>query len=131
MEEERKEKSARPKSRQSLAHVSSKVNMTTDIAALTRAEEAKNKVQRARGKSLGPGGLEALTETNANAFKVRRIRQNALGSCLLTTTDPSYVPAEIDIETSGTTDTTKGDTLVRRIAQEEHRKGQITSETWR
>lgn len=75
--EERREKSARPKSRQSLAHLPSKANMTTDIAALKRAEEAKNKLKRSRGKSLGPGGLEALTETNANAFKVGRIEHDA------------------------------------------------------
>ncbi|KAK5943090.1 hypothetical protein PMZ80_004095 [Knufia obscura] len=70
MEEQRKEKSVRPKSRQSIAHMPSKANMTTDIAALKRAEEAKDKAKRSRGKSLGPGGLEALTETNANVFKI-------------------------------------------------------------
>lgn len=75
MEEERQQKLARPKSRQSLAHVPSKGNMTTDIAALKRAEEAKNKSKRSRGKSIGPGGLEALTETNGNAFKVCRIKR--------------------------------------------------------
>lgn len=73
MEEQHKEKSVRPKSRQSIAHMPSKANMTTDIAALKRAEEAKDKAKRSRGKSLGPGGLEALTETNANVFKVCRI----------------------------------------------------------
>ena len=70
MEEIRNEATVRPKSRQSLAHVPSKANVTTDIAALKRIEEAKEKSKRSRGKSLGPGGLEALTETNANALKV-------------------------------------------------------------
>lgn len=76
MEEERNAKAPRPRSRQSLAHVPSKANTTTDIAALKRAEEAKNKSTRSRGKSLGPGALEALTETNGNVFKVRHIAQD-------------------------------------------------------
>ena len=71
MEEPPKEKSTRPKSRQSIAHISSKANTTTDIAALKRNADAKSKGKRVRGKSIGPGGLEALTETDANALKVR------------------------------------------------------------
>ena len=60
----------RVKSRQSLAHISSRSNTTTDIAALRRDEENKAKTKCTRGKSLGPGGLEALTETSGNAFRV-------------------------------------------------------------
>lgn len=71
-------RSAKPKSRQSIAHIPSsrssafKDNATTDIAAL-QAEHAKNLAakKKSRGKSIGPGGLEALTETSANSAKVR------------------------------------------------------------
>ncbi|EXJ78675.1 hypothetical protein A1O1_09077 [Capronia coronata CBS 617.96] len=69
-------KAPRPKARQSIAHVpSSKIsalkdNITTDIAAL----QAQNNVaqvmkKKSRGKSLGPGGLEALTESTGNTTK--------------------------------------------------------------
>jgi kinetochore protein Spc7/SPC105 len=60
--------------RKSIAHQpssasTSKDNATTDVAALQRAEIAQAK-KKARGKSLGPGGLEALKETSGNATKV-------------------------------------------------------------
>jgi hypothetical protein len=47
----------------------SRDNATTDIAAL-KAQEAKQAKKKSRGKSLGPGGLEALTESSGNAGKV-------------------------------------------------------------
>jgi len=70
-------RSAKQKSRQSIAHIPSakssafKDNATTDIAAL-QAEHSKNQAakKKSRGKSLGPGGLDALTETSGNAAKV-------------------------------------------------------------
>ncbi|KAK5064294.1 hypothetical protein LTR84_000127 [Exophiala bonariae] len=71
-------RSAKPKSRQSIAHIPSskssafKDNATTDIAAL-QAEHGKSLAvakKKARGKSIGPGGLEALTETSANVAKI-------------------------------------------------------------
>jgi len=68
--DEIKSRSDRPKSRQSIAHLPSKANTTTDIAALKRAHDIQDKPKRSRGKSLGPGGLEALTEIDANALKV-------------------------------------------------------------
>ena len=59
----------RPKARQSLAHVPA--NATTDIAALQRAQDGQAAAKKkSRGKSLGPGGLEALTETSGNAMRV-------------------------------------------------------------
>lgn len=76
-------RSAKPKSRQSIAHIPSskasafKDNATTDIAAL-QAEHGKSLAaakKKSRGKSIGPGGLEALTETSANAIKVRSRRE--------------------------------------------------------
>ncbi|OQU95765.1 hypothetical protein CLAIMM_01937 [Cladophialophora immunda] len=69
-------RSSRPKSRQSIAHLpsaktsSSRDNATTDIAALqARHTEAKTAKKKSRGKSLGPGGLEALKESTGNATK--------------------------------------------------------------
>ena len=70
MDEARKEKSSRPKARQSLAHIPTRSNTTVDIASLKKDEETRSRGKRVRGKSLGPGGLEALTETNANALRV-------------------------------------------------------------
>lgn len=70
MGENKDEKPARPKSRQSIAHVPARSNTTTDITALKRANEAQVKSKRSRGKSLGPGGLEAMTDSNINVLKV-------------------------------------------------------------
>ncbi|KIX93784.1 uncharacterized protein Z520_10409 [Fonsecaea multimorphosa CBS 102226] len=68
------QRSSRPKSRQSIAHMpsakppSSRDNATTDIAALqARHTNAKAAKKKSRGKSLGPGGLEALKESTGNA----------------------------------------------------------------
>ncbi|KIW80431.1 hypothetical protein Z517_07047 [Fonsecaea pedrosoi CBS 271.37] len=70
------QRSSRPKARQSIAHVpsakthSSRDNATTDIAALqARHTEARAAKKKSRGKSLGPGGLEALKESTGNATK--------------------------------------------------------------
>jgi kinetochore protein Spc7/SPC105 len=73
-------RSRRPKSRQSIAHVPSartaahKDNATTDIAAL-QAEHSQAQAARkkSRGKSIGPGGLEALNETTGNIAKVNTL----------------------------------------------------------
>lgn len=70
MAEEDQKKAVRLKSRQSLAHVSSRSNTTTDIAALKQDENALSQKRKTRGKSLGPGGLEALTETNLNVLRI-------------------------------------------------------------
>jgi len=74
-------KPSRPKSRQSIAHLptsngtaTDKENATTDVSALQkRADEvaAQPLKRKVRGKSLGPGGLEALKESNGNTSKVR------------------------------------------------------------
>lgn len=67
------------KSRQSIAHIPSardaayKDNATTDVSAL-QAQHANQQLatkKKSRGKSLGPGGIEALKESSANATKVR------------------------------------------------------------
>lgn len=71
-------RSNRPKARQSIAHMPSarasalKDNATTDIAALQAQSQASQAAakKKARGKSLGPGGLEALTESTGNIAKV-------------------------------------------------------------
>lgn len=60
--------------RKSIAHQptsSGKDNATTDIAALQRAEITQAGKKKSRGKSIGPGGLEALKEITGNASKVR------------------------------------------------------------
>ncbi|KIX00454.1 uncharacterized protein Z518_10594 [Rhinocladiella mackenziei CBS 650.93] len=71
------QRSRRPKARQSIAHLPStrtsvsRDNATTDITALqvqnNTTQAAKKK---SRGKSLGPGGLEALKEPPGNSTKV-------------------------------------------------------------
>ena len=71
------QRSSKLKSRRSIAHPPSaraaalKDNATTDIAAL-QAEHGSQQLtkKKSRGKSLGPGGIEALKETSANAAKV-------------------------------------------------------------
>lgn len=71
-------KSSRPK-RKSIAHQPSSAtnskaldNATADIAALQRASNPPAAKKKLRGKSLGPGGLEALKESTGNAIKVRQ-----------------------------------------------------------
>ena len=73
----RSPRSSRPKSRQSIAHMPSsrattlRDNATTDIAVLqAQNDEFKAAKKKSRGKSLGPGGLEALKETAGNTAKV-------------------------------------------------------------
>jgi len=70
-------KSSKVRSRQSIAHLPSsrnsalKDNVTTDIAALQAQHNASPAIsKRSRGKSIGPGGLEALTESTGNIVKV-------------------------------------------------------------
>lgn len=70
----------RAKSRQSIAHVPTtsrsdgidKQNATIDLSAARFEREGSVQLQKkkTRGKSLGPGGLEALKETDGNATKV-------------------------------------------------------------
>ena len=49
-------------------------NATTDVAALQRADKIQAIKKKSRGKSIGPGGLEALKETSGNATKVLEFR---------------------------------------------------------
>ena len=72
-------KSSRPKARQSIAHVPSgnaaridRDNATADVATLQRAQDVQAAKKKSRGKSIGPGGLEALRETSGNPIKVRQ-----------------------------------------------------------
>ncbi|KAK4940439.1 hypothetical protein LTR10_019423 [Elasticomyces elasticus] len=69
-------KPSKARSRQSIAHIPSsrnsalKDNVTTDIAALQAQHNVSPaRGQRSRGKSIGPGGLEALTESSGNIVK--------------------------------------------------------------
>ncbi|EXJ65209.1 hypothetical protein A1O7_01550 [Cladophialophora yegresii CBS 114405] len=72
-------RASRPKARQSIAlmpstrEAASRDNATTDIAAL-KAQDAEAKVakRKQRGKSLGPGGLEALRESSGNTTKTTK-----------------------------------------------------------
>ncbi|KAL4784538.1 hypothetical protein BJX76DRAFT_216111 [Aspergillus varians] len=72
--------SSRPRSRRSIAHVSrsrltsggDKENATTDISAsrtLAGRQVAPGKEKKSRSKSLGPGGLDALQDSNGNRRK--------------------------------------------------------------
>lgn len=76
-------KSNRPKSRQSIAHIPSKSsldrdNATADIATIQRDQSRSNRSskKKLRGKSLGPGGLEALQESSGNTIKVKLLIAN-------------------------------------------------------
>lgn len=73
--------SVRPRSRRSIAHVPrsrvtsgvDKENSTTDISAIRPSLETRNKAaakeKKSRSKSLGPGGLDALQDSNGNRRK--------------------------------------------------------------
>ncbi len=69
----------RPKSRQSIAHVTTskdldfdKENATADFGSIRKRKltGSDHERKKLRSKSLGPGGLEALTESAGNATKV-------------------------------------------------------------
>ncbi|KAI1621651.1 hypothetical protein EDD37DRAFT_638712 [Exophiala viscosa] len=69
-------RSSKIRSRQSIAHFPSsrnsalKDNVTTDIAALQAQHNVSPaRGKRSRGKSIGPGGLEALIESTGNIIK--------------------------------------------------------------
>lgn len=68
----------RPKSRQSIAYLPSKdgtddpkENVTDMISSAQRSRAgSQSDKKKTRGKSMGPGGLEALKETTGNATQV-------------------------------------------------------------
>lgn len=73
--------SVRPRSRRSIAHVPrsktssgiEKENTTTDIGAIKSHQgnaKPAAKDKKSRSKSLGPGGLDALQNSNGNRRKV-------------------------------------------------------------
>lgn len=73
--------SARPRSRRSIAHVPrsrftsgvDKENTTTDISSsqpVLGSARVGGKDKKSRSKSLGPGGLDALQNSNGNRRKV-------------------------------------------------------------
>lgn len=70
---------AAKRSRQSIAHLPSKTksgdlkeNVTDVVSSSQRSSSNGPQVEKkkTRGKSLGPGGLEALKETSGNAIQV-------------------------------------------------------------
>lgn len=71
----------RPKSRRSIAHVprsklvvgGDKENATTDLGAMKDNAQTRGKDKKSRSKSLGPGDLDALQDSNGNRRKVKRI----------------------------------------------------------
>lgn len=101
-----------PRSRRSIAHVPrskmtpglDKENTTTDITAMqppgARAKPAI-KDKKSRSKSLGPGGLDALQNSNGNRRKVAspapqsRIEVKLIGVSLV----DGLIPAQVDLET--------------------------------
>lgn len=69
----------RPKSRQSIAHVTTskdlefdKENATADLGSIRKRKlvGSDHEKKKSRSKSLGPGGIEALKESAGNAIKV-------------------------------------------------------------
>jgi kinetochore protein Spc7/SPC105 len=94
-------KPGRPKARQSLAHLPSiprNANTTTDIGALQRAQDAQAR-KKARGKSLGPGGVEALTETSANALKIDSAQLRSILKPAVPLTPPKVIPSFNELRT--------------------------------
>jgi len=72
----------RPKSRQSIANVTSlkdvdydKENTTADLSSIRNRKSlvAGTERKKLRSKSLGPGGLEALKESAGNRKKVEKV----------------------------------------------------------
>ncbi len=104
MDPESRMSTSRSMARQSLSHVSA--NATTDIAALQRAQDGQTKTKKkSRGRSIGPGGLEALTESSGNAMKVL-FGTNIWWNARLTQADSSS-RAEIYTQTRHPTDPAK------------------------
>lgn len=77
----------RKKSRKSIAHLPSaenKENMTADVGDL--ASRGKNaftpggRPKKSRSKSIGPGGLDALSDTPGNRRKVLLLSYMLLGN---------------------------------------------------
>lgn len=84
----------RPKSRKSLAHVPSasqmmdQENMTADLGALAAANGpagAAKSARKSRSKSIGPGGLDALTNGSGNRCKVGDILSRLSNSANMNT----------------------------------------------
>ncbi|RMZ82902.1 hypothetical protein DV737_g1939, partial [Chaetothyriales sp. CBS 132003] len=96
--EEQDRKRRRPMSRQSLAHVSvgiatrtDKDNATADIATLQRSQDAQYAKKKSRGKSIGPGGLEALMEPCRNGDPTLTLKSILKPSIPLT--PPKAIPS--------------------------------------
>lgn len=94
---------ARVRSRRSIAHVPrskmtsglDKENATTDIGAVApfdRNTKPAMKDKKSRSKSLGPGGLDALQNSNGNRRKV--------GSCLSELSPRAERDDDTDLTTS-------------------------------
>jgi hypothetical protein len=110
-------KTSRPK-RKSIAHQPSSAtnsksldNATADIASLQRAEGSAAAKKKLRGKSLGPGGIEALKESTGNILKVWQSASGEIGP-LLTLSGRGHHASTIDTEADGPTHSTKSDSFV-------------------
>jgi kinetochore protein Spc7/SPC105 len=94
----------RPKSRQSIAHLPSKngagelkENVTDSISSSERSKSTGPHVdkKKTRGKSLGPGGLETLKETNRNATQVSSTRPESEDAVAHTLQTSLFTPRSI------------------------------------
>lgn len=114
-------RSQRPKSRQSIAHLPSstdtslvdKQNTTVDLSALSRKQNSQLLVskKKSRGKSLGPGGLEALKQTSGNAIKVCADMYS--NSCsILTLPDCCQFTSQIDPQANSAIDAAKNHSFI-------------------
>lgn len=111
----------RPRARQSIAHMPSsrlngidKQNATIDISAARKAQEINSQLlkKRTRGKSLGPGGLEALAETDGNIIKVcAEVDENCKRG--LISIDRSRLTTQVDSQADSTANTAKKHTDFR------------------
>ncbi|RMZ87559.1 hypothetical protein DV736_g5218, partial [Chaetothyriales sp. CBS 134916] len=87
-------------SRQSLAHVpvssatrTSKDNATVNIATLQRSKDMQYAKKKSRGKSIGPGGLEALIEPSRNVRGDPTLTLKSILKPSIPLTPPKVIPS--------------------------------------
>jgi hypothetical protein len=127
---------AAKRSRQSIAHLPSKSksddlkeNVTDVVSSSQRSRNngPQTEKKKTRGKSLGPGGLEALKEISGNASQVI-VDVMVIGSQMTDMFVELNIHATIHTEAYDTFDTAKSYTQFRRVTKEKHRQRQITCE---
>ncbi|RMZ80707.1 hypothetical protein DV738_g2557, partial [Chaetothyriales sp. CBS 135597] len=93
-------------SRQSLAHVpmrsADKDNATTDIATLQRSQDAHHTKKKSRGKSIGPGGVDALTDASLNTKAESTLTLKSILKPSIPLTPPKVIPSFHELRSNAT-----------------------------